>query len=226
MTDKIDICYLCGQKLEKNVDFDHVPPKQIYAKSIRKIHSPNLLRLPTHKSCHTPYQKDEDYFVHSLGPLSMGIYSGNAIWSDISKQYKRPQGRIIGQMILNEFDKRPSGIVLPLRKVVKRFNGERIWRVVWKITRGLYLKEYGKFLPENIPNVFKIFLDEKPGIEFEFVRNTPSRGKYPEVFDYKYANFVQKDNFHLWAMLFWDMLIMEIGFHDSECPCDKCKANT
>jgi hypothetical protein len=52
MIDKTNICYLCGQKLKENIDFDYVPPKQVYAKSIRKIHSPDLLRLLAHKSCH------------------------------------------------------------------------------------------------------------------------------------------------------------------------------
>ena len=38
MENKIDICYLCGKKLKGNIDDDHVPPKQFYAKSIRKMH--------------------------------------------------------------------------------------------------------------------------------------------------------------------------------------------
>lgn len=42
---KIDICYFCGQKLKENIGDDHTPPKQFYAKNIRKIHNPNLLTL-------------------------------------------------------------------------------------------------------------------------------------------------------------------------------------
>jgi hypothetical protein len=225
MKGKIDICYLCGKELNEDIDYDHVPPRQFYAKSIRKIHNPNLLSLPVHRLCNKSYQKDEDYFVHSIAPLAMGSYSGNAIWSDISNKYKRPHGKIIGQMILKEFEQRPSGIILPHGKVVKRFNGERIWRIVWKITRGLFFKEKGEFLSKDTPNFFKIFVDEEPSPEFSAVRDTPSRGQYPGVFDYKYIDFPELNNFHFWAMLFWDRLIMEIAFHNPGCQCDICKGN-
>ncbi|MGD0917050.1 MAG: hypothetical protein ABSB22_11390 [Thermodesulfobacteriota bacterium] len=53
-------------------------------------------------------------------------------------------------MVLKEFDKRPSGLILPFGKVAKRFDGQRVWRVVWKIMRGLFLKEIGRFLPDVI----------------------------------------------------------------------------
>ena len=221
MKNRIDICYLCGQKLKKNIDDDHVPPKQFYAKNIRKIHNPNLFTLPTHISCNKSYQMDEDYFVHSLAPLTIGSYSGNAIWMDISKRLKRPQSKKIGLMILKEFDKR---IILPHGEIIKRFNGKRTRRIIWKITRGLFFKETGRFIPEDTPRLFKfISVNEEPPQEFFYISSTPSRGQYPGVFDYKYIDFPKLNNFHFWAMLFWDRLIILIAFHDPSCSCDKCK---
>lgn len=226
MKGKTDICYLCGKKLEENINYDHVPPRQFYPRNIRKNHNLNLLTLPVHKSCNESYQKDEVYFVHSIAILTKGSYSGNAIWSDISNQFEKPQGIRIGQMILKEFDKRPSGIILPNGKVLKRFNAKRVWKVVWKITRGLFFKEKGQFIPEDIHKSFKIVsVGEKPPPEFAYVGNTPSRGQYPGVFDYKYIDFPELNNLHLWAMLFWDRLIILIKFHDPECTCNKCKGN-
>lgn len=225
MKRKIDICYLCGGKLTEGIDDDHVPPRQFYGKNIRKNHNPNLFSLPVHKLCNKSYQNDEDYFVHSLAPLAMESYSGGAVWADIGKKYKRPQGKKIGQMVLREFDQRPSGLILPKGKIVKRFNGERIWKVVWKITRGLVFKETGKFLSKDTPNLFRIFIDEEPSHEFASVRDTQSRGQYPGVFDYKYIDFPELNNFHFWAILLWDKIIVEIAFHDSECRCEKCKGN-
>jgi len=217
------ICYLCGQELEQEVDRDHVPPKQFYSSNIRKNHNPNLLTLPVHRPCNKSYQKDEDYFVHSIAPLTKGSYSGNQIWQDISNQFKRPQGQRIGQMILKEFESRPSGLYLPKGKVAKRFDPERVWRVVWKITRGLFFKEHGRYLPDEIPNHYSVIsVGEKTPPEFEIVRNTPSRGQYPAVFDYKFVTIPELDNFHFWAMLFWDRLIKLIAFHDPDCNCDKC----
>lgn len=225
MNGKISICYLCGQKLDVNIDHDHVPPRQFYARSIRKIHNLNLFTLPVHKSCNKSYQKDEDYFFYSLGPLALGSYSGDAIWVDTAIRFERPQGKRIGQMILKEFEQRPLGIILPYGKVVKRFNRERIYRVLWKITRGLFFKEKGEFLPEYTPRrYFKVTsLDEKPPKEFAYVENTPSRGKYRVVFDYKYIDFPKINNLHLWAMLFWNKLVTLIAFHDPRCICNKCK---
>ena len=223
---EISICYLCGKKFDENISKDHIPPKQFYAGCIRQTHSPNLLTLPTHKSCNTAYQLDEDYFVHSLGPLALGSYSGNAILRDIDHQMKRPQGygKRIGQMILKEFDRRPGGIILPHSKVAKRFDGKRIWRIIWKITRGLYFHEKGQFLPEKTPRLFDIVSPgDKPSSELSYVLRTPSRGQHPGVFDYKFMNIPEINNMHLWSMLLWDRIIIFIAFHDPECPCSKCK---
>jgi hypothetical protein len=223
MNEEVNICYLCGSELKDDIDRDHVPPKQFYATTIRKTHSLNLFRLPVHKSCNKGYQKDEDYFVHSIAPLTINSYSGKAIWNDIKHQFKRPEGKRIQQMIYKEFDPRPSGLYLPRGKVLKRFDPERVWCIIWKITRGLFFKEYGRFLPEDKPRHIEIIsADEPPPPKFAVVRDTPSRGSYPEVFDYKYIMFPELNNFHFWAMLFWDKLITLIAFHDPECICEKC----
>ena len=129
-------------------------------------------------------------------------------------------------MILKEFESRPSGIYLPRGQVAKRFDPERIWRVVWKMTRGLFYKEHSRYLPDDTPNHYSIIsAGEKPPPEFEVVRNTPSRGQYPGVFDYKFVTIPKLNNFHFWAMLFWDKLIMFMTFHDPDCSCDKCSGN-
>ena len=60
--------------------------------------------------------------------------------------------------------------------------------------------------------------------EFPYVRDTQSKGDYPRVFDYKYICIEKLNNFHVWAMLFWDKLIFIIAFHDPKCPCDICKS--
>ncbi|MDD5014141.1 MAG: hypothetical protein PHW73_03435 [Atribacterota bacterium] len=221
MENKIDICYLCCKKLKGNIDDDHVPPKQFYAKSIRKMNNPNLFTLPTHTSCNKSYQMDEDYFVQSLAPLAIGSYSGTSIWEDISQRMKRPESQKINMIILKEFDQR---IILPNNKIIKRFDGKRARRIIWKITRGLFFKETGRFLPENTPRLFKfISVDEKPPREFFYISSTPSRGQYPGVFDYKYIDLPKYNNFHCWGMLFWDKLIVTVAFHDPSCSCNKYK---
>lgn len=154
----------------------------------------------------------------------MESYSGKEIWKDVAQRFSRSQGLRLGRMISTEFDDRPSGLYLPRGKVVKRFDANRVTRVVWKIVRGLFFKEHGRFLPENTLITYRkvISVGEKPPPEFAVVRDTPSRGQYPGVFDYKYIVEPKLDNFTLWAMLFWGSLIKMIGFHDPECECDSC----
>ena len=114
MIDDNNICYLCGKELEGEISRDHVPPKQFYAKSLRKRNDLNLFSLPTHFACNKAYQNDEDYFIHAIAPLTMESHSGNALWEDMAHQYTRPQGTILGTMILKEFaNKLPSRAAAP-----------------------------------------------------------------------------------------------------------------
>jgi len=212
MKNKIEICYLCGNKLVngEDISLDHVPPRQFYPSSIRKKSNPRLFALPTHTSCNKSYQEDEDYFVNSLGPLAMNSYSGKELWKDITQQIQRPNGKKLTQKILEEFDKYPFGITLPNGLIAKKYEDERIKRVVWKITRGLFFREYNKFIPENIDKEIWISAYGK-GLSplFPYVRDTPLRGDYPEVFDYKY---LKVENYNLWALLFWGTIATEIFF--------------
>jgi hypothetical protein len=57
------LCYLCGQPLVAPTSADHVPPRQLFAPEIRKLHAPQLLTIPVHAACNQAYQFDEDYFV-------------------------------------------------------------------------------------------------------------------------------------------------------------------
>jgi len=212
MKSKIEICYLCGKRLDKKEDisYDHVPPKQFYPSTIRKNTNLNLFTLPTHIACNKSYQKDEDYFVNSLGPLAKGSYSGNGLWKDISHQMSRPESRKLIWKVFKEFERRPSGIILPNELIAKKYEGERIRGVVWKITRGLFFKEYNKFIPKDIDK--KIWISGYgKGLSplFPYVRDTPPRGDYPGVFDYKY---IKVENYNLWALLFWDTITAEILF--------------
>ncbi len=205
---------------------DHVPPRQFYSREIRRLHNPNLLTLPAHEQCNRSYQLDEEYFAHAIGPVAMETYSGRSLFRELVGQYRAVRNVPLSRRVFSEFEDRPSGLVLPGGRVIKRFDPDRVWRVVWKILRGLYFKEYGQFLPEDTPRLFKaVSPGEKPPEEFFFLPGDPVRGQYPEVFDYKYRKFPEVSDYHLWAMLFWDRLIMLTMFHDPDYRGEIC-ANT
>jgi len=118
--------------------------------------------------------------------------------------------------------------VLPSGKTVKRFEGARLRRVVWKMVRGLHFYHTGEVLPEQWSTVgVKLFSpDERPTDDvLLFARTTSSRGTYPGVFDYKFDKFPEANNLHYWLLLLWDRLIFRIAFHDLTCVCEKCEAD-
>ncbi len=220
----ISICYLCGQVLDGKVNDDHVPPKQLYGHEIRRVHNPNLYVLPTHIACNESYRIDEDYFVHSLAPLTLGSYSGNSVIDDIKRRFSEGRRIPLGHKVLKEFERNPSGLILPRDKVVKRFDGKRVRRILWKIIRGLYFKEYGEFMPEGTFFSWEITGPwYQPPAIFEAIRNLPSKGDYPGVLDYKYARYPEFDNANLWGLIFWDRLITLGIFHNANCKCPTCE---
>jgi hypothetical protein len=222
----ITICYLCGKPLCPPTNVDHPVMKQLFAPEIRQKHNVSqLITFDVHKACNTAYQSDEDYFVRSLMPFARGSEAGNAIYKKARHEFRTGKQVPLTKMVLSEFDPNPSGLVLPGGKVVKRFDGERLRRVAWKMVRGLHFHHTGEVLPENWPTVgVQIYAGETPPPSdvLCFVNIAQSRGLYPGVFDYKFEKFPEANNLHYWALLLWDRIIIRVAFHDPACACETC----
>ena len=174
------VCYLCRQRLFEPLSRDHVPPRQLYADGIRKKHHPNLLTIPVHDSCNRGYQFDEDYFVNTLVPYARGSYSGDALLQEIFQKYDAGEKRALVHKVHEEFERRPSGLILPPGFVAKRIDGNRVRRVAWKIIRGLYFHSLNEPLPEDTPNGLKVVpTDQPPPREFFALPDQSVRGPYP-----------------------------------------------
>lgn len=221
------VCYLCGNSLIEPIDWDHVPPRQLFANAIRKTHSPNLLTIPVHAACNKSYQHDEDYFANTLAPFGLGSYSGKAVLDDALRRYR--EGRNVGlqRKVLEEFERRPTGLILPGGKVIKRFESDRMHRVILKMVAGLHFHHNGEVLPLPLKTTStKIYgPDERPPAHFLAFIGRPEvkrHGRYPGVFDYVFDKFVEVKNFHYWGMLLWDRIIVVAMFHDPACDCREC----
>jgi hypothetical protein len=198
--------------------------KQIFAPELRRRHNiSKLVTFDVHQACNTAYRSDEDYFVRSLLPFARGSVAGNAIYAKALGEYRSGRQVPLMTMVLNEFDRNPSGLLLPHGKVVKRFDGKRIARVVWKMVRGLHFHHTGEVLPENWPTLsVRLFPIEKtpppevtlPDDVLIFASQTPSRGQYPGVLDYKFDKFPELGNLHYWLLLLWDRIVIRVCFHD------------
>jgi hypothetical protein len=85
----------------------------------------------------------------------------------------------LGRAVLEEFDVRPSGIVLPNGKIVKRLK-PRVHRVAWKIARGLFFIETGRILPERTPrSIALVDYLNPPGPLAQEVLAQRGRGEVP-----------------------------------------------
>ncbi|MBI1989608.1 MAG: hypothetical protein HYS65_07720 [Betaproteobacteria bacterium] len=143
---------------------------------------------------------------------------------EVFAKYEAGNKRGLVHKVLQEFERKPSGIVLPPNLIAKRLEGERVHRVVWKIIRGLYFHHFNEVLPEWVPNGLEIVPPDRPPPK-EFLIGLPDdpiHGQYPGVFDYKFAKFPEVHNFNYWAMLLWDRIILIVTFHDPACYCEHC----
>lgn len=227
-----DVCYLCSGKLTKPINADHVPAQQIFPPALRKEHGPlQLLTIPVHTRCNSAYKADEDYFVHTLMPFAGGTVAGNAVYEHVLSAYRSGHNAGLIKKVLGEFDRRPSGLVLPGNKVAKRFEGARIQRVAWKIVRGLMFHDSGIAYPEKqntsvsvtpvgepLPEHFEMFMQGQ--VE-------DAHGRYPGAFSYRWDKYQVEDDgishlLHYWALLLWDRVLLTVIFHDHQCSCDGC----
>ena len=108
--------------------------------------------------------------------------------------------------------------------VALKFEANRIRRVMWKITRGLFRHETGRLLPDG--TAFKVDLVE-PAIAgarpvnllHDRVKAERSRGTYGRLFDYKYVDLQEGDKrLHVWGFLLWDQFMVFVYHHDPDAP--------
>jgi hypothetical protein len=224
-----EVCYLCGKPLVPPTNADHPVMQQLYATDLRqKYNLSKLLTLDVHAACNTAYKNDEDYFVRTLMPFARGSEAGNAIYDKVLNDYRSGKQVLLTKKVLREFDPRPMGLILPGGKVAKRFEGDRLTRVAWKMVRGLHYYHSGEVLREKQSAIgVRLYSPgEEPGDDVKFVvSNEPARGIYPGVFDYRFRKFPEAHNLNFWLLLIWDRLLFRISFHDFACTCETCKAD-
>lgn len=183
-----------------------------------------LDKLPVHTKCNLSFQQDEEYFVYSLMPFGRGSYSGDALRNKILQDCgNHQQQRALLGRVLSEFEKTPSGLMLPPGRIAKRFDTARILRVAWKVVRGLYFADTGVCLPEDAPRKLDIILPgETPPDSFFALAGKEDRGRYPGVFAFTPAAYPDFHGFNYWAILLWDRIILTVGFQWPTCQCAEC----
>jgi hypothetical protein len=224
-------CYLCGMAfVEKNWNRDHVPPRRVFPSAIRRALTSDLLTLRTHVACQQAFARDEEYFFNSLLPNALAGPLGPMLSEDFKALIARDSpAKKLSETIKRNFDTRPSGLILPGGLVVLRVDGDRLTRVVWKIVRGLFAVEYGRFLPEDTARKIEIvgpFDREVPEHIIPLIAR-PRSGHTLTCFGQTFAdsNEVKEwDGAVLYMCLleFWGCYLLYAAFHDPDCNCERC----
>jgi hypothetical protein len=188
---------------------DHVPPERVFAKSVRRQHSPELRWLPTHTTCNSAYRLDEEYFVACFATRHTS--SSTEVMRDIFRGALKGHGQGLAKTIFNQFGQVETTDGLR----VFQYDSYRAHRAGWKIVRGVYTLETGRILREKTLRHLEIVprleaqrqLTKHPW--FWSVRDTQSLGNYSGVFDYKWLCWPYDDwKANMMALLFWDDLTL------------------
>ena len=233
---KIGICYLCGKSLRGKVNKDHIPPKQMFPSQARKANLSKLYTQPTHESCNKSYQEDEKYFADLMATtadirpvLLEPRYDLFRRKEEDEKAgtTKRKFIKEVKEVIKAPVFSREGHILIPPKEP------ERIDRVTWKIIRGLYFIEHQIILQENTKHAISrpiTFRNQRLAVPSTFspeeqividlllrvLENCPSKGKYPEIFDYRYKAFsaarTPQLRSYLWALILYGSIIIAVAF--------------
>ena len=203
-----------------------MPPRQFFPESLRQTDTQlNLTTLRVHHDCNCSYQKDEDYFVWAIGPVAAETRSGAGLWTDLSRQTDRPQGRALLRKSFKEmlFPDRP--IRLPGGRMPKKFDGERVWRIIWKIVRGVFYVETKRVLPIDTPHFCDSVgtADDVPPELYRVLASEPAMGEHPEVFSYRMRR-LETDEGVMWAvgLQFWAYIVFLMAFVDPDSRIGVC----
>jgi hypothetical protein len=141
-------CYLCGDMIAADQDWnrDHVPPQRFYGKSIRSTFNPNLDWLPTHTICNSGYKKDEEYYAAAFSSHADSD-TGRAVFEDWGKGVAKGHDAGLWKMITGQFGK----LMTAEGSLVFNYDVDRMRRMTWKLVKGVYFAETGRFLRENQP---------------------------------------------------------------------------
>lgn len=147
-TNQTSICIYCGQIADTR---EHIPAKHFFKGSTEK----NLIVVPSCKRCNSSFQKDEDFFrqfwVSML--IDRSLEATKLMENEISRSIKRTPAlgwQMFRQMSLIDLVT-SSGAYLGKGTAYKisEADSARIDRVVTKIVKGLFYKQFKQVIPKN-----------------------------------------------------------------------------
>jgi hypothetical protein len=215
-------CYLCEK--EGACSRDHVPPKGIFPKEIRRIIKKNLLTVPAHSTCNNSYKQDDELFRNFIIAHSHKTWQGRFAWDNtvVPSFKKNPGARI---ELLKRFERKFIKDELLGAYVYSgglKWEDSLIRRQIERINRGLYYYKNRQPLAINIPINYNLYDNINiilPKIIQTFYEiNIPQNWKHiiPGFFTYLFEIAEEDNEKGLSVLIFYDSLIFlcSIGSFD------------
>jgi hypothetical protein len=202
-----ELCFICGKPGCE--DRDHVIPSCFFADS----KPDNLLTLPAHHRCHDAM--DEEYTRNILATLhadknetARELYEGK-----ISRSMKRsaPLRAAILSTLRPEVDVKSHGGIIVGKAPGIQFDRERVYPVLEKIVKGLWLYHRGAVMPVGLSMGWHIFHVPPQGAVLEVFKHSKPGLSFPPVFRSKYLIFPREGEDNevcVWWLQFYGDLAM------------------
>lgn len=198
------LCFHCGEAQRETRD--HVIPKGWFLKP----RPSNLPTVPSCRPCNESFQKDETlvraYLVayHTTNPAARKLFEEKVI-----RDFQRPEGRpllkrIVRSTLLVEV-RTSSGLILGTA-IATQTERERVERVIEKIIRGLYYREIGERLSNDIPVEI---LDVSEIDNTEELKQIPAWGSFGDVVRYKFGQVPDRPTRTIWYIQFFEGVTLQ-----------------
>jgi hypothetical protein len=146
------LCYICAEPIwHGEGDEDHVVPEGLFNLEDRQ----NLIKLPAHKGCNRSFSKDDEYFRLCMTAAASHNAKAKKLWrGPVIRGLHRPESQRFKASVLSNLVpadiRSEAGLYLGSREVMLQ-DAQRIYRVVNRIIRGLYVHRTEKILPADWP---------------------------------------------------------------------------
>jgi hypothetical protein len=183
---------------------DHVPPKSFFPRPRLS----DLITVPCCQQCNQGAGKDEEFFLATFMFSEAGsTHAGKQLWAEkLDRTYQKNLGlrKTIARALSHKQIWTPTGLYLGRRMTIK-IDHPRLERVVEKIVRGLYYREYGNPLPADT-EVMTIFLNTEA--KFHAAQQYfPELGAgirmWPGIFEYSRNRLLESPEQSMWLMRFY-----------------------
>jgi hypothetical protein len=218
-------CAHCGQMIpnkpsdpQDGLTAEHAVPLQFHPKFMRSVIRGQLWTVPSHRRCNEGVKQDEEYFFQYLYGLVFvqNPPMANVLMNEIRRRSAHESTRGLLRRLLGDVRKTtPGGILLPPEVLWVSVNRRRIENVVIKISKCLFYKDHGRYMPRaNCLHCERC--DDKAEVQEVFnviCCETEPRAVVPEIFQYWHADI---DGLHHYSMLFWQAFMFCTIFREPE----------